>query len=310
MLGSTQKLGVGVNVQEHLVALHHIDTPWDPAGVIQREGRIKRHNNKNKKIFIVRYITTNTFDAHKWQILERKVRFFSTLSIGLSSEAEREAGLSARMVLDCAEIKALSIGSPLLKERMEKQNEIEELKISNFHRKRELAKLKELIRELPEQITKKEEFIQSVSADIEHYKMHKKTIGMEDRNAFGEELLEALKENVMCTEVRVFDWYQGFQIMLPAHMTQEKAYVMLCRDGGGTYFIKMDGDKALGCSRRLDYVLEHLPQRKDKHEQDYEQLVKDYESAKADYNHGNLYEEELEKAKKELAQLDELLEAA
>ena len=118
LIGSTFKLGLGVNVQDRL---HHIDVPWRPADMIQREGRILRQGNENKKVEIYRYITEGSFDAYSWQLLETKQRFITDLLSG--SLVERNGKEIDDVVLNYAEVKALAIGNPLVKERVEAQNE-------------------------------------------------------------------------------------------------------------------------------------------------------------------------------------------
>lgn len=102
-----------MNVQERLIALHHIDVPWRPADMTQREGRILRRGNTNSKVYIYRYITEGSFDAYSWQLLETKQRFISELLSG--SLTERSGTDIADTVLDYAEVKALAVGDPLVK---------------------------------------------------------------------------------------------------------------------------------------------------------------------------------------------------
>ena len=125
LLGSTFKLGLGVNVQDRLIAVHHLDVPWRPADMIQREGRILRQGNTNEKIYIYRYITEGSFDAYSWQLLETKQRFITALLSG--SYIERSGTDIEDTVLDYAEVKALAVGNPLLKERVETANELNRL---------------------------------------------------------------------------------------------------------------------------------------------------------------------------------------
>lgn len=122
LLGSTFKLGLGVNIQDKLIALHHIDVPWRPADMTQREGRILRRGNTNSKVQIFRYITEGSFDAYSWQLLETKQRFITGLLSG--SLTERSGKDIEDTVLDYAEVKALAVGNPLVKERVETANEL------------------------------------------------------------------------------------------------------------------------------------------------------------------------------------------
>ena len=120
LIGSTFKLGLGVNVQDKLVALHHLDIPWRPSDQTQREGRILRQGNENEKIRICRYITEGSFDAYSWQLLETKQRFIVGLLSG--SLTERSGADIENTVLNYAEIKALAVGNPLIKQRVETAN--------------------------------------------------------------------------------------------------------------------------------------------------------------------------------------------
>lgn len=122
LIGSTFKLGIGVNVQDKLIAIHHLDVPWRPADMTQREGRILRQGNQNPKVQIFRYITEGSFDAYSWQLLETKQRFITSLLSG--SYTEREGSDVEDTVLNYAEIKALAVGNPLVKKRVETANEL------------------------------------------------------------------------------------------------------------------------------------------------------------------------------------------
>lgn len=122
LIGSTFKLGLGVNVQDKLIALHHIDVPWRPADMVQREGRILRQGNENPTVQIYRYITEGSFDAYSWQLLETKQRFIADLLSG-SLEARNSSDIE-NTVLNYAEVKALAVGNPLIKRRVELANEL------------------------------------------------------------------------------------------------------------------------------------------------------------------------------------------
>ena len=122
LIGSTFKLGLGVNIQDRLIALHHIDVPWRPADMTQREGRILRQGNVNSQVYIYRYITEGSFDAYSWQLLETKQRFISGLLSG--SLTTRSGADIEDTVLDYAEVKALAVGNPLVKKRVEAANEL------------------------------------------------------------------------------------------------------------------------------------------------------------------------------------------
>lgn len=127
LIGSTDKCGTGVNVQTHLIAMHHVDCPWKPSSIEQREGRGIRQGNENKEIAVYRYVTKGTFDAYSWSLVENKQRFISQImtsrAVSRSCEDIDEATLSY------AEIKAVATGSPLIREKMEVDNDVQKLKM-------------------------------------------------------------------------------------------------------------------------------------------------------------------------------------
>ena len=128
LLGSTSKLGTGTNVQDKLVASHDLDVPWKPSDLEQRKGRIARQGNENSEVEVYRYVTEGTFDSYMWQILENKQRFISQI---LTSKAPARVTEDVdELVLSCAEVKAIATGSPLIREKMELDVEIERLKIA------------------------------------------------------------------------------------------------------------------------------------------------------------------------------------
>jgi len=127
LIGSTFKLGIGANVQQKLKAIHHLDVPWRPADMVQREGRIMRRGNENENVLIYRYIVEGSFDAYSWQILETKQRFISQFLKG--STYQRTATDLDSDVLTYAEVKALALSDPLLKKMSEKENELKRLYI-------------------------------------------------------------------------------------------------------------------------------------------------------------------------------------
>lgn len=127
LIGSTDKCGTGVNVQEHLVALHHIDCPWKPSSIEQREGRILRQGNQNDEVSIYRYVTKGTFDAYGWGIVENKQRFIS--QVMTSKAVARNCEDIDEAVLSFAEIKAVATGNPMIREKMEVDNEVQRLKL-------------------------------------------------------------------------------------------------------------------------------------------------------------------------------------
>ncbi len=127
LIGSTDKCGTGVNVQTHLVALHHVDCPWKPSSIEQREGRGIRQGNENDEIAVYRYVTKSTFDAYNWSLVENKQRFISQVTT--SKAVSRTCEDIDEATLSYAEIKAVATGNPLIKEKMELDNDVQRLKL-------------------------------------------------------------------------------------------------------------------------------------------------------------------------------------
>ena len=308
LIGSTMKLGTGTNVQEKLVAIHHLDVPWRPADMIQREGRIIRQGNTNEKVYVYRYCTQASFDAYTWQILENKQRFIAQFLSGSMDAVHREESDCADTVLNYAEIKALAIGNPMIKKRVEVANELEHARINQRQRRKELNELKVLLDNLPRRIRERENMIRNAKTDIVHYRNHKKTVPVPEREALGKKILSTLITNVMQDTNRVLDTYQGFQILLPKNMKVEKPYVILHRPSSNPYLIKMDGDKALGCCRRLDYVLEHLNDTVTEYEGILDELCKQKKNAESKLDEGNEFDLEVARLIKSLEEIDQRLQ--
>lgn len=307
VIGSTQKLGVGVNVQEKLVAIHHLSVPWRPADMVQREGRILRKGNTSEEVYIYRYITEGSFDAYSWQLLENKQRFISSFLSGTS--AARDMDDIADTVLTYAEVKALAIGNPLIKKRVEVANRLERVKIACRSRQKEMQQLQVAVESLPDKIRDYEETAKKIEADYAFYTANKETISKEERIAFGEELLEALSGNIGCGRERLFDSYRGFDIYLPADMEAEHRYILVKSCNGSVYRCEMDADrKALGCSKSVDYLLEHLDERANRFRQNAETAKKQRQEAREDLDKENPYLKEIERISCELSAIDRQLE--
>lgn len=161
LLGSTDKLGVGTNVQDRLIATHDLDVPWRPADLEQRKGRIVRQGNMNEKVKIFRYVTEGTFDAYLWQLIENKQRFVS--QIMTSKQPVREADDCDELTLSYSEIKACATGNPLIKEKMEVDNDIQRLTMAKSEFMAAQANLKyKCTTEYPKQIRMCKEIIEKL----------------------------------------------------------------------------------------------------------------------------------------------------
>src|SRR5271166_1132804 len=150
LIGSTQKLGTGTNVQKRLVALHHLDAPWKPAEVEQREGRILRQGNGNDQVAIYRYVTEGSFDAYMWQALETKARFIAQVMTG--DNAARRADDIGGQELSYAEVKAIASGNPAVLTLAEADAELQRLAILKKNHADEQYLARRALRELPERI--------------------------------------------------------------------------------------------------------------------------------------------------------------
>lgn len=151
IIGSTFKLGIGANVQQKLKAIHHLDVPWRPADMVQREGRILRRGNKNKDVYIYRYIAEGSFDAYSWQILETKQKFISQFLNG--SSYQRSISDLENNILTYAEVKALALSQPLMKQLAEKENELRNARILLIQENKTIANLEQELPELKEKLT-------------------------------------------------------------------------------------------------------------------------------------------------------------
>jgi hypothetical protein len=310
MIGSTPKLGVGTNVQTKLIAVHHLDVPWKPADMEQRNKRLIRQGNTNPEVFIYRYVTESSFDAYVWQVIETKQRFICDFLSGMLPACSKEAGDIGRLVLDYAEIKALAIGNPLIRQRVEVSNRLERCRIHQGQRRMQLREMQRRLREFPEKEGLLCRAIRVVGGDASFYAERRTEISREFRARLGEHLLKAVAGNLEQSGERFFDWHQGFEIWLPKNMTAEDMHVLLRRKGGGQYKVMMDGHSAPGCVQRLDHVLNDLEARKARLEKKLEELQAEKGRAEREIAEGNPYDSAVKALSGELARLDKQLSAA
>jgi hypothetical protein len=166
LMGSTPKLGAGTNVQDRLVALHHLDCPWKPSDLEQQEGRILRQGNMNEKVKIFRYVTENTFDSYMWQILENKQKFIS--QIMTSKSPVRSCEDVDDTALTYAEIKALATGNEYIKEKMDLDIQVSKLKLLKANHTSQIYRLEsDIAKKYPIQITTLKEHIAGMKTDLE-----------------------------------------------------------------------------------------------------------------------------------------------
>ena len=302
LIGSTFKLGLGVNIQNKLIALHHLDVPWRPADMTQREGRILRQGNENKKVYIYRYITEGSFDAYSWQLLGTKQRFISGLLSG--SLTERSGSDIESTVLDYAEVKALAVGNPLIKERVETANELTRyLALQRKAIDNHIRMEKELM-ELPARIKHQKELIEKCECDIEFYRSNRKEYSNEERKDIRQKLFSAVKGNVLMRNETPSITYQGFQIVLPANMTAEKPYIWLQKNG--IYYVEL-GDTEIGGLIRIDNYLDSLDKQLEKLNEGLTNLCGRQDALKVEITKKEDYVDRIEKIKQRLEKLDKKL---
>ena len=313
LIGSTFKLGLGVNIQDRLIALHHLDVPWRPADMTQREGRILRQGNTNSKVEIYRYITEGSFDAYSWQLLETKQRFINDLLSG--SLVERSGKDIEDTVLDYAEVKALAVGNPLVKERVEAANSMSrymllQRKVVETH----LTLEKELL-ELPGKKQHQAELIKKCRNDLEFSESNKKDnlqdidyktrkLEMEKRKALREQISSAVKAYTLEPRESVLLPYRGFNIVLPANMTAEKPHVWLKREG--QYYVEL-GDTEVGNLIRIDNCIDTLGDTLSRYEKRLDELEAREKDIRAELAKGESYVNEIDKYRRKVEELDEKL---
>lgn len=313
LLGSTFKLGLGVNIQDRLIALHHIDVPWRPADMTQREGRILRQGNMNSKVTIYRYITEGSFDAYSWQLLETKQRFISDLLSG--SLIERNGADIEDTVLDYAEVKALAVGNPLVKQRVEVQNELYRyLSIQRKVVESRLRMEKELL-ELPAKIEGQKEEIAKTEQDAETYRKWKKDnptpVSAFDkkkeaayRRNLREVLNKAIKESAFSGKERILFGYRGFDIIIPANMSEIKPYIWI--RGNGKYHIEM-GDTETGNLMRIDNFIDGLEESVENLRLDLAKFEDRESEIKLELSRNENYTDKIDELRKKVADLDDRL---
>ena len=310
LLGSTQKMGAGTNVQDRLIALHDVDCPWRPSDLEQRSGRIIRQGNSNPDVDIYRYVTEQTFDAYLYQLVEGKQKFAS--QIMTSKSPVRSAEDIDETALSYAEIKMLATGNPYIKEKMDLDIQVQKLKLlkSNFLSEKYALEDK-IIKYYPQRITALENRIDGLKKDVETAKQHPKPtddsfVGMEVKGVFYSEKAEAGKAIIeTCKQMNSPDpiplgKYRGFETELLFNTTERNYEVRL---KGATSRTVTLGDDANGNIIRLDNGIERFAESLSLAENDLENTQNQLETAMKEVQKPFIQEEEL---KTKLARLDEL----
>lgn len=270
LLGSTEKMGAGTNVQDRLIALHHVDVPWRPSDIEQREGRIIRQGNQNAEVYIYRYITEDTFDSYSWQTIERKQKI--TGQIMTSKSPNRNVEDVDDRALSYAEVKAVCTGDPRLKEQMELDIEVSKLKASRNSWRNQRYRLENMVRnEYPKQIQQKEQFIQHYTEDMKHYTEHYtpnadgfspmciRGVVYTERKKAAAALMQAIRSFVKPDNSKAeIGEYCGFA-MYARFEPLQKGYTMTL-EHSGVHRLEL-GDDSSGNITRIDNVLRGIEER-------------------------------------------------
>ena len=275
LLGSTAKMGAGTNVQTRLAALHHLDCPWRPADIEQREGRILRQGNLNKTVKIYKYVTENTFDAYNWSILENKQKFIGQLMSGKnpsrSCEDVDEAALSY------AEVKALASGDPRIIEMTDLDSQVTKLKLLKANHEGQRYMLEDqLIQFFPKAISRTQEQIKGLEQDLaivqahplpdkEHFTITVAGQTYTERKAAGQAIIDACTKMADVSERVPLGEYRGFPMTLWADTMTQKFQVTMKQSLSHTIEL---GSDPVGNIARLENALatiaENLQQNRDK----------------------------------------------
>ena len=309
LIGSTQKMGAGTNVQTKLIAVHHLDVGWRPADMIQRNGRIIRQGNTNPVVQIYNYVTEGTFDAYLWQTLENKQKFIS--QIMTSKSPVRSCEDVDEQVLSYAEVKALCAGDDRIKEKMDLEVEVARLKMLKAEHQSAQYRLEDrLLKVFPEQIKKKQELIQALEEDMEtaiqHPAFTEDTISLKifgttytDRKEAAKALLEAGRTCKDTRSVHIGS-YRGFE--LEGYINVVTAEIQISMNGKLAHPFDLSSVPALNLTR-LDSVLQRLPKQIELEKGKCDALIQQEADAKKQLGAVFPQEEEL---KEKMARLEEL----
>ena len=310
LMGSTFKMGAGMNVQDRLVALHDLDCPWRPGDLEQRSGRIIRQGNRNKEVHIYRYVTESTFDAYLWQTVENKQKFIS--QIMTSKSPVRSCEDVDETALSYAEIKALCAGDKRIKEKMDLDVDVARLKLMKASHQSQQFRLEDnLLRHFPEQIRQNESFVEGFTADMQTLAGHPHPVdgfaGMEvkgdlltDKDNAGAAILEAFKDARGMEPVPIGS-YRGFAMSLTVEDFGRDFILTL--KGKMNHRVTL-GKDARGNLTRIDNALNAMPDRLQNVRNTLDALTAQMETAKAELGKPFPQEDELRTKSARLAELN------
>ena len=314
LMGSTPKLGAGTNVQDRLIALHHLDCPWKPSDLEQQEGRILRQGNLNDKVKIFRYVTENTFDAYMWQILENKQKFIS--QIMTSKSPVRACEDVDDTALSYAEIKALATGNPYIKEKMDLDVQVSKLKLLKANHTSQIYRLEsDIAKNFPVQISALKERIAGMqidsqivkSVDLQDNDTFAMTVGnvlYEDKKEAGEALIAACAGlKAVSTGGKVGE-YHGFTLSASYNMFSN-AFELTIK-GKCSYKLEI-GKDPVGNMQRIHNTLSSIDRKLTESEQKLETVQQQLATAQEEVKKPFPKEAELNEKIERLSELNALL---
>ena len=315
LIGSTQKMGAGTNVQKKLIALHHLDCPWRPADLQQREGRIIRQGNDNPEVEIYTYVTENTFDSYLYQLVESKQKFIG--QIMTSKSPVRSAEDVDEQALSYAEIKALCTGNPHIKEKMDLDIDVSRLKLLKAnHLSQHYALEDKILKEIPQKIASLEQRIAGYKTDIDHAEAntHPNEDGFSpmvikgetftDKKAAGTELLAVCKTMTNPEPIKIGS-YHGFEMELFFDTFSREYKITLKNELRHTTPL---GTDIFGNIQRLDNLIASFPEKQTACENQLDNEKVQLENAKAELDKPFVHEEELKTKSARLAELNAMLD--
>ena len=314
LMGSTFKMGAGMNVQDRLIALHDLDCPWRPGDLEQRSGRIIRQGNMNKQVHIYRYVTEGTFDSYLWQTVENKQKFIS--QIMTSKSPVRSCEDVDETALSFAEIKALCAGNPAIKEKMDLDIEVARLKVLKAdHQSQQFRMEDNLLKYYPEQIRKLQGIIAGLEADIQTAEVHPHPeegfAGMtldnkvlSDKEKAGVSLLEASKQATDYDPLQIGS-YRGFEMSVTLENFGKDRVLTLT--GQLSHRVTL-GNDARGNLIRIDNAIKDMPRLLSTSQGQLQNLQEQAELTKAELGKPFPQEAELAQKSQRLAELNSILD--
>lgn len=314
LLGSTQKMGAGTNVQDRLIALHDVDCPWRPSDLEQRAGRIIRQGNSNPEVEIYRYVTEQTFDAYLYQLVEGKQKFAS--QIMTSKSPVRSADDIDETALSYAEIKMLATGNPYIKEKMDLDIQIQKLKLLKANYLSEKYNLEDkIIKFYPQKIASLTNTIKALEQDLSTAKAHPKPIddsfvGMEingeyitEKSDAGKAILESCKQMNSSDPIKIGK-YRGFDMELQLNLTTHFYEVLL--KSATTQKVSL-GDDPNGNITRIDNAIGRIPDHIENAKAELKNIQTQYETAQVEVQKPFAQEEELKAKTKRQIEVEKLI---